>query len=433
VTKFADMIAGHMTAYYGLIVFALIVGGIALYLGVRRPPQLTANRWGVVALVILILLVGYIAFMVNLRPIQADMVYKVALSYERSSLPEALRLYEHAIELAPNEDFYYFEIGRVYLMNAIAADTGAIYPENAQAAIDAFVNAQSIAPLNTDHAKGLAKSYHVWAKMAAASGDIGTYQDRIERAEDNYEIATSLSPHNAFLRNEWVQLYQDEARFAYAQRTSVPEQAETWLSLEENYLALGLGVVADSLEIDTEYDRTWLLQGQLYQMQEDLPNAAVAYERAVEVNPGLQEIWELLNAIYLQLERPTDAARALVGLGDMRVSRSSFTEAMGAYNQAMELDPSLPEAWVGQGDAYLGMKLLQEAADAYEQALSLAPEFQDAWEVHKSLVDVYGRMGESDKAISHAQEALELAPEEERADLQAWLAELQASAGNVGP
>ena len=38
---------------------------------------------------------------------------------ELTSLPEALRLYNHAIELAPREDFYYFELGRVYLMNTI--------------------------------------------------------------------------------------------------------------------------------------------------------------------------------------------------------------------------------------------------------------------------------------------------------------------------
>ena len=408
VVAFSDKIAGHMTTYYTFIIFVVIAGGIGLYLGVRRQPQRTAHLWGTIALLTLVLVVGYIAVVSNLRPIQADMVYKVALSYERESLPEALALYKHAIELAPHEDFYYFEIGRVYLMNSLTQET--VNEGNALAAIDAFEDAERIAPLNTDHAKGLAKSYHVWAKIAAVNNDMQAYEERLERAEYYYDIATSLSPKNAFLRNEWVKFY-----------------------LEEGKLDQGREVIADSLEIDAEYDETWLLLGELDRLQGNLDKAAEAYEQVVEINPNRSDIWNLLSQIYLQLDRPTDAARAWVGLGDMHVRQGSFPDAIEAYNQAMSLDPDLSSVWSGFGDAYLGMNLLQEAVDAYEQALTLAPEAADAWEVHRALADAYNRMGQSELAIFHAQEALALAPEEEQANLQAWLAELQASSRGGGP
>jgi tetratricopeptide (TPR) repeat protein len=409
VVTFADFIAGHLTTYYVFIVFVLIAGAGALYLGTRQQPQVTAQRWGVVALVVLVLVVGYVAVVTNLRPIQADMIYKVALSYEKESLPEALALYKHAIALAPNEDFYYFELGRVYLTNTISSD-GQADPGKAVEAIEAFIEAQRIAPLNTDHAKGLAKSYHVWAKIAAASGDVATYQERLQRAEYYYDIATSLSPNNAFLRNEWVKFYLEEGNFVRAQE-----------------------VIADSLEIDAEYDETWLLLGELHNRQGNLAEAAEAYERAVEVNPRQANVWSLLGEIYVHLNRPADAARAWVGLGDMYVARESFPEAIEAYNQAMTLDPSFPDAWAGLGDAYGRMSLFQEAADAYEQALALAPQAADAWEVHRALAEVYDRMGQSSPAVLHAQEALRLAPEEEQADLQQWLAELQSAAEGVRP
>jgi tetratricopeptide (TPR) repeat protein len=409
VAGFADRIAGHMTAYYFFIIFVLIVGGISLYLGMRRQPRQTAHLWGVVTLFILVLVVGYIAAVSNLRPIQADMVYKVALSYEKESLPEALKLYERAIELAPNEDFYYFEMGRVYLMNTLSQETGA-NEEYALAAIDAFENAQGIAPLNTDHAKGLAKAYHVWAKIAAGSGDAQAYQERIERAEYHYDIATSLSPNNAFLRNEWVKFYLEEGNFERAKE-----------------------VIDDSLEIDAEYDETWLLLGELHRLQGNLAEAAEAYERVVELRPDRTDIWRLLNEIYLQLDRPADAARVWVGLGDLHVNKGSFSDAIEAYDQARALDPNLSDAWSGLGDAYLGMDLPQEAVDAYEQALALAPEATDAWEVHRALADAYDRMERSDLALSHAKEALDLAPEEEQADLQTWLTELQASPEGARP
>jgi tetratricopeptide (TPR) repeat protein len=407
IVGFANMIAGHMATYYAFIVFVLIVGGVGLYLGMRRQPQQTAHLWGVVTLCVLVLVMGYVAVTANLRPIQADMVYKVALSYEKEGLTEALKLYERAIELAPHEDFYYFEMGRVYLMNTLSQETGP-NEEYALAAIDAFKNAQAIAPLNTDHAKGLAKSYHVWAKIAAAAGDNKAYQERIDRAVYYYEIATSLSPHNAFLRNEWVKFYLEEGQFERAGE-----------------------VVADSLEIDPEYDETWLLAGEVQRLQGNLAEAAEAYERAVEIRPRQANVWRLLGDIYLQLDRPSDAARALVGLGDMHVDQEAFTDAIEAYNQARSLDADLPEAWSGLGAAYVGMNQLPEAVEAYEQALALG--VADAWEVHRALASAYHQMGQTGPAISHAREALELAPEDAQADLQTWLDDLQASSGDARP
>ncbi|MFN2269397.1 MAG: tetratricopeptide repeat protein [Anaerolineae bacterium] len=367
VVFYADMISNHMTTYYVFIVFALVAGAGALYHGMRQQIQVAVQRWGVVALVVSVLVVGFGSVMANLRPIQADMVYKSALSYEKESPPMAIELFKHAIELAPNEDFYDFEIGRVYLLNAGSS------PGNAEEAIKAFVKAQSIAPLNTDHVKGLAKSYQVWAKIAAASGDTARYQERLQRADEYYEIATSLSPHNAFLQNERVKFYLDEGNFARAEEA-----------------------IAVSLEIDSEYYDTWMLLGDLHRAQEDWADAAQVYERALEVDPRHADVWSLLGGIYIEkLNRPADAARAFVGLGDMYADQGSLPEAIQAYNQALSLDSDL----------------------------------NDDWEFHRRLANAYDRMGQSDLAISHAREALRLAPDEEQAGLQTWLAELQAPGG----
>jgi tetratricopeptide (TPR) repeat protein len=388
IVSYADLISNHMVAYYTFIVFALVAGAGALYQGMRQQLQVSVQRWGVVALVVLVLLAGFVSIMANLRPIQADMVYKVALSYEKQSLPEALELYKHAIALTPKEDFYYFELGRVYLLNV------GTQPEYTVSAIEAFTDAQNIAPLNTDHVKGLAKAYHVWAKIAAASGDIARYQERFQRAEYYYDIAVSLSPHNAFLMNEWVKFYLEEGTFASSNKNVDLENADTWLRLTEDDFARAREVIADSLEIDSEYYDTWILLGDLYRTQESWAEAADAYEHAVEVDPNHADTWSLLSGIYIEkLNRPADAARALVGMGDMYADQGSFPEAIQAYNQAPSLDAGL----------------------------------NNDWEFYRRLANAYDRMGQSDMAITYAQEALKLAPDKELADLQAWLAELQAS------
>jgi tetratricopeptide (TPR) repeat protein len=80
---------------------------------------------------------------------------------------------------------------------------------------------------------------------------------------------------------------------------------------------------------------------------------------------------------------------------------------------------------------YADQDSLPEAIQAYNQALSLDPGLNDAWEFHRALANAYDRLGQRDLAITHAQEALSLAPDGERADLQIWLTELQAPAGGL--
>ena len=67
-----------------------------------------------------------------------------------------------------------------------------------------LMEARELNPLNTDHSANLARMYHRWANSAS---DDATRQELLRRASENYAIATSLSPQNAILWNEWATLY----------------------------------------------------------------------------------------------------------------------------------------------------------------------------------------------------------------------------------
>jgi tetratricopeptide (TPR) repeat protein len=123
----ADRVASLLSIYYGFIVFVLIAGGVALFLGTQRPPRQTAQPWGMIALTMLIVLAGAIIVVTNLRPIQADIIYKQAALYEQGGQwLVAIEHYKHAIELAPKEDFYHLYLGRAYLEYASTIEDAAV-------------------------------------------------------------------------------------------------------------------------------------------------------------------------------------------------------------------------------------------------------------------------------------------------------------------
>ncbi len=422
-----ERLAGYATApmayYYILIVLVAVAGGVAFLLGEARQPRQTSHAWGLVTLVVLAILVGYTSVRVNLSRVQADTIYKLAKSLEsnKDQLDIAIQLYDMAIAKTPREDFFYFEKGRVFLTKSITPEEG-YKEERALAALQAFTDAHEIAPLNTDHVKGLAKTYQVWAQPPFASDD-ETRRQRLQLAEYYYDMATTLSPRNAFLWNEWVGFYLSTGNLEGAQR-----------------------VVSQSLAVDDAYDKTWELQAAIYGEQGLFAEAAAAYERLVEISPEYANGW--------------------LGLGNADNEQHLFAEAAGAYNQAVNLNPGLVAGWLGLGEAHQGLNSLPEAANAYERALELNPNDVDAlyalgntvypqlgrldeavvvlqrglesapmdygwasrvWEIHYALAVVYDQLDQTEQAVSHAQTALELAPADRKAEVETLLKDLQSA------
>jgi tetratricopeptide (TPR) repeat protein len=417
----AGFVTAPMVHYYVFIAFVAITGGAVLLLGEQRLPRPTAHSWGVVTLVVLSILVAYTAAETNLQPIQADVIYKIAVSLEpRESEAElVMSFYDLALEMTPREDFFYFEKGRVLLSRSSPAP-GSVDLEKLEVGIETFLKAQEIAPLNADHTKGLAQAHQAWA---FASSDDTTRNQHLRLAEHYHDVTTTLSPNNAFLWNQYVKLY---------------------LAIEDPIRAQE--VVSKSLAVDDEYDETWMLQAEIFAQQGLVDETVAAYERVVEVDPKNTTGWLNLGATYRKQEL--------------------FAKAVSAYKQVTELKPSIVDGWIGLGEAYRGLGDWEAAAQAYNMAAQvdssnfdvwyvlgseIYPElglFDDAtfalqrakelapgnrvWQVHYAMAYNYIQLGQLDEAVTNAQLALEMAPEDHKAELEAFLQSLGEPAPEGG-
>lgn len=350
-----------LTKFY-LYLFVILLA--IAYLAPADLPQRTfdAGMAGVVmapiaALIALILLVT-----TNLRVVQADIAFKMADPFTRSTQwPVAMLVYQRAIEQAPNEDHYYLFLGRAYLeYTRTLEDVQQRAAMLTQAETD-LKKAQQLNPLNTDHTANLARLYSWWASTAS-----GTEKQQLaERSDEYYRQAVKLSPKNAVLWGEWATL-----KFS---QLNQDEEAEKLLQ--------------QAIAIDPYYDRAQALLGDYYMQQ------ARAEQDATK-----------RSQLYSQAAEYYTAALALVKRSD---KTTQYT-----YNVAL-------------ASVYLELQDYPQAIEVYKAAAEVAST-ANRWRVEETIARVYAQQQDKAGALEYAQKALANAPESEQSRISTLIQQIQA-------
>jgi tetratricopeptide (TPR) repeat protein len=224
--------------YY--IVLSIVLAALAVVLYRRLPHPANAPRvWRALAYVVGILIVLIIINAVNINVVRADVVYKQGLRYDQQGAWEgAARLYNEAIQVTPNQDFYYLFRGRA-LMEQAKQEANAQARDNLLAiAEDSLLTARKLNPFNTDHTANLGRLYRMWATVTT---DESVRRAKIDLSLQEYERSVRLSPNNVQLWNEWASVYM-----------AVGDQAQALAKLEH------------SLALDSQFSQTYLLLGDLH-------------------------------------------------------------------------------------------------------------------------------------------------------------------------
>ena len=326
----ASRIVNTISWFYGLMFLAGLGLAFILVWNDRRRVHLWAYRpWlsGLSAVAILILAL-IITVNVNLNLVRADIYFKIGQGADvRGDWKTALTFYEKASELAPKEDYYLLFRGRAFLESARQAKDANARNALFDRAEQILLQAQALNPLNTDHTANLARFY------GTKSGYITDPAERtkvLNKASENYRIATTLSPHAAHLQNEWGSILaqlgeKDKARerFQY------------------------------SLKIDSGYYDTWLRLAQLELEDEDWQAAYDAYKQAAALNhkdpraysgmafalAKLGRTQEAIDANLTVLKLHANDLSALQNLALLYQSLGDYENALRYARLALEIAP----------------------------------------------------------------------------------------------
>ncbi len=351
---------GILTKYY-FFLFVMVIG-LAMVLPINWPElSFSPSLRGAVAAPILLLVFLILTVYTNLRPIQADIAFKMAGQFANSNTwPVAIRIYNQANDLAPSEDYYYLFLGRAYLEESKTLQDATERESLVTQAASDLKKAQALSPLNTDHTANLARLYNLWATYTT---DPNLRAQRAQTSSDYFSKAVTLSPHNARLWDEWAFLFMN-----VMQKTDEANQRLT-----------------HALEIDPYYDWTYAL----------LADYTVQSVQASSVITGSQK--------QQALQKAEDGYTQALKLVDPSDTQSK-------YNYALSL--ASVQTLLGQSD---------QAIAAYTQALQLFTNNTDGWQIEERIAKLYADQGDMANALLHAQNALNTAPQTQKSALQSLI------------
>ena len=189
--------------------------------------------------------------------------------------------YQKAIDLAPDQDFYYLFLGRSLLEKAQSLSDASQREALIQRSLNILKQAQALNPLNTDHTANLGRLHRIWAQSVS---DPQRREQLFNASLEYYAQATRLSPRNAGLFNERGLVYYLMGRYDDA-----------------------MAQYEESFKLDQQFDQTYLLVGDIYLARQDYEGAAAAYRRAAELSPNSAQAHSALGYTYAQLGRFAEA------------------------------------------------------------------------------------------------------------------------------
>lgn len=414
-----------LLALYAFVFLFVLTMGFALLIG-QRLPKRWATPWGAMAAVPLFAIALFVINQTNIQVIRADVIYKQGEEWTRQKQWDlAIAHHKRALEMAPNEDFYYLWAGSAYLEKSktapaepciitgqpnISGILSMTVDRTAQlcredlltAARTILLQARHVNPLNTDHSANLGRLYKNWADL---SSDREQKAQRMDQSIGYYTQASVLSPQNTIIWNELATVYL----YQLGDLEKAWETIEHSLGLddrfEQTYMIAGdarlreaelLGgqLAARQKELAAaEGEEKASIEGEIARLSEERANALEAaiasYEQAVEIKRGLMNVYRTIAGAYEQLGRPE--------------------EAIASLEDAAAANPNSAEPYIGMAELYQRMNNPEAAAQAYRRAIALQPQNTN---YRLALAQLLDNLGQLNEALVEVQEAARLKPDD---------------------
>ena len=364
----AKQVTRLISFYYLFLFTMLLLAGLTF---VRRSITLAKSPGRKIAygaVVLAFLLAVFFVRETNLKPVQADMVFKRGRPFDDAATREptqnpllwnaAVAIYEEALALAPLEDFYYLFLGRALLERSTLAETNEERLALLNQAEQRLFEARDINPLNTDHTANLARLYTRWA---VATGDPGESALLLDQAESQYRSALEISPQNSIIRNEYARLAFDLRR-------------DCDLSIE---------IFRESLARDPFFADTFF----------NFSDVLTACAEAQGNEAAAQELYQY---------------------------------AIESLEAGLGILPKQVRGWLLAGQINQRLSRYDASLEAFEQARSLNEQSgQPTWNVDFLEADVYREMGDNPQARALAEQALKTAPADIALQIETFLDTLE--------
>lgn len=390
-----DALLASVALFTVFMLLIATVSALSMMFDEPLPPVLVRHTANWVVTPVLILVAGVLITATNVDPLRADMLYKQAAGLPGENANTAIQLYQRALALQPQQDFYLLFLGRAYLDAAKYESADAARTKLLGDAEKALHTARALNPFNTDHSANLARLAQ--ARGALAS-DFETQRAAYLQAFDYFEQAARLSPNTVHLFNQHAQ-----ALLEYEQLLQTHGDA----SGAEQARAQALAQLERAREIDPTFCLTYAVRAQA---QNDWRARVTDALEAIQRAPGCGDVF--IN------EGLSVAVAALARAGDEAKQANDGAAFEQLLRQAAQMHPSL-EVYTTLANYYSQAGQIPEAIAAIDGALANMADKDDA--TRKRYADFRYTLVDLQNALDAARAAPN-DPEAQRAVARLWVA-----------
>ncbi|MCE5259975.1 MAG: O-antigen ligase family protein [Chloroflexi bacterium] len=167
-----------------------------------------------------------------------------------------------------------------------------------------------------------------------------------------------------------------------------------------------------------------------------IETALAYYQQANELSPNNAQIIDEWGQAYFvggntdraiqkyqeSLAIDSEYANTYFYLGDAKLNASQFEEAAQYYEKGLTFDNEAAAAWSALAYAYAQLGQVDKAIEANLKVVSFYPSDYNSL---KNLALLYEKQGNLTQALSYAQQALTVAPEEQKTSMSAYITQLE--------
>ncbi|NOZ71832.1 MAG: tetratricopeptide repeat protein, partial [Chloroflexi bacterium] len=231
-------------------------------------------------------------------------------------------------------------------------------------------------------------------EKARAEKDPLKKQALFDRAEKVLIHARDLNPLNTDHSANLARYYATRASSA-----SDPEQRRAWLEKASAAYAQATQLSPNVAHLQNEWGSVFVELGEIDKARE-------RFAHSLQLDPGYADT-------YLRLAQ-------------LESSQKNWEAALEDYTRATELSPKDVRGYSGRGFALAQLGRTDEAIAANLDVLAIAPNNVSALQ---NLAILYQQQGELQKALSYAQQAKSLLPEQNQAGIDGLIQQIQQQLG----
>ena len=333
---------------------------------------------------------------IELKPNDASLYYNRGLAYNKKGKVDlAIKDFDKAIELSLNDADVYNNRGDAY-------GTKGEFDK-------AFTDFRKAIELKPDCASAY---YNL--------GKIYSIKDELDLALQSYDKVIELRPDFANAYNNRGAIYEDkgEVNKAIKDYSKVIELKPAYTDAYNNRGAtyfnkgevdLAIKDFDKAIELNLDYAEAYNHRGSAYGAKGELDKAFADFRKSIELKPNNASTYYNLGKAYgimgetdlaLQsydkaIEHRSDFANAYNNRGAIYEDKGEVNKAIKDYNKAIKLKPDLASAYNNRGTVYSKRGEINLAIKDYTAAIELQPNLMQAY---YNRAEMWLRMGEWEKS-----------------------------------